>query len=160
MTLTATTGLPRPAFFRIKAASLDLVDRCGGIERSAAICGYSKSQVHRWTDRNGADLICLVAIVALEAECGEPLVTRAMAAVAGLETAPKPSSATSVMGAYVEMSRAAEHVHGEVGEALRDGEITPDERLRLEEAASVLDRATEKFREGLAAADRKILRMA
>ena len=67
----------------LKEAVADLVYTCGGQGESARLCRVSKAQVNRYTDDSddNAKVHMPVDIVALlEEHCGEPIVTRFLAA--------------------------------------------------------------------------------
>jgi hypothetical protein len=153
------TFIDRKAFFRLKAAMHDLIDRAGGIERAAEICGYSKSAAGRWHCRHAEDFMPLGAILTLEAETGSALVTRAMAGLNGLEcTAAAPGEA-HVMGAYVQLTAATAALNAEVAAAVQDGVLTPGEQTRIDQAASAVDASTECLRGSIAAAKQQPVRI-
>lgn len=70
-------------FHRIKSATRDLVKMAGGVVRAGEIANASKSEVSRWQSATDADVISLPAALALEGECGVPLVTSVMAELNG-----------------------------------------------------------------------------
>jgi hypothetical protein len=70
-------------FYRLKAAQKDLIERCGGIERAAGKSSSSKSQVGRWNNPGDPDIMVMSAVLLLEADCGVPFVTTAMAELNG-----------------------------------------------------------------------------
>jgi len=155
-----TTILEKKAFFRLKAAMNDLIDRSGGIERAAEISGYSKSAVGRWHCRHSEDLMPIAAIITLELDAGAPLVTRAMAGLHGLECAVSSHGETHVMGAYVNLTASTAALNSEVASAMADGVITPGEQTRIDEIASDVEASVEQLRGSLASAAGKPLKMA
>ena len=146
------TIIDRKSFFRLKAAMHDLIDRAGGIERAAELCGYSKSAVGRWHCRHAEDFMPLAAIVTLEAETASPLVTRAMCGLNGLECSAAPSEETHVLGAYVRLTEKTASLNATVANAMADGVITPGELTAIDEAASEATESTERLRGAVAAA--------
>lgn len=146
------TVMDRKAFFRLKAAMHDLIDRAGGIERAAELCGYSKSAAGRWHCRTAEDLMPISAIMTLEAETGSPLVTRAMCGLNGLECSAAASDETHVMGAYVRLTEKTASLNATVASAMADGIITPGELTAIDEAASEATAVTEQLRGAVAAA--------
>lgn len=70
-------------FHRMKSAQRDLIKLAGGIERAAEITSFAKSSVGRWNNAGDAELMPPQAVYALEAECGVPVFTAAMAALHG-----------------------------------------------------------------------------
>lgn len=154
-----STILQKPAFFRLKAAMHDLIDRAGGIERAAELCGYSKSAVGRWHCRHAEDMMPIAAALALEIDSGFPLVTRAMAGLNGLECSTSGTAEPHVMGAYVALTEKSAALNSTVACAMADGVITPGELLQIDEAASATEGATERLRQTLAAAGGKAIRV-
>ncbi|TRL35515.1 hypothetical protein [Rhizobium straminoryzae] len=70
-------------FHQLKAANRQLIKKNGGIEASADLCSLSKSQVGRCHSDSDTELLPIPAVLRLEAECGDPVVTRVMAALHG-----------------------------------------------------------------------------
>ena len=60
-------------FYRIKSAQRDLIERCGGIVRSAEKCSASKTEVGRWNNQGDPDIMPIAAVMQLEDDCGVPL---------------------------------------------------------------------------------------
>lgn len=139
-------------FYRLKAAMEDLVKKAGGIERAAELCGYSKSTVHRWASREHPELMPLPAIILLEDDTGDPIVTRAMCAVRGLNTVPSPATDGKIIGSFVRLNRAMAELNAEFAEAAADGVITGTEQERIDDAGSRVDEANEEVRGSVAAA--------
>lgn len=141
-------------FHRIKAATRDLVKACGGIERAAEISHAGKSTVGRWQHAGEEDIIPLPAVLALEADCDRPYVTRVMADLNGrgltdaqaTETAAGclTSHHNAVMGRFAEMT-------SEVAAAMADGTVSPAEAEMVDRGAAEMMRAVEAMRRGLAA---------
>jgi hypothetical protein len=154
-----TTILDRKSFFRLKAAMHDLIDRAGGIDRAAELCGYSRSAVGRWHCRHSEDLMPIAAVMAMETETGAPLVTRAMCGLHGLDCANASQSETHVVGAYVQLTATTAALNSEVASAMADGVITPGEQTRIDEVASEVDASLEKLRGSLASAGGKPLKV-
>lgn len=75
--------MPDDLRFVLKAATRDLVKRCGGLVRAGAIAGIGKSQLARYGSPDAPDIIDVWRAVLLERECGSPLVTREMAGAGG-----------------------------------------------------------------------------
>lgn len=109
--------------------------------------------------RDADDLPPLVAILILELERGQPLVTRAMCGIHGLETAPVNSSEAPLIGAFVQVAAAESALSSEVAAAMADGVITGTEQNVIEEKAAALDRKTEALRSAVAAAGGRPLKV-
>lgn len=140
-------------FFQIKAATRDLVTRCGGVVRSGEIANVSKTEISRWQNSAGEDIISLPAALALEAECGVPLVTAVMADLNGRrlsDEAAAGESAASLFRDHAELMRKSAEVASTMAEALADGTVTPAEAERVDAAARELDIALDAMRRSLA----------
>jgi len=138
--------------FRLKAAQRDLISACGGIERAAEICAYSKSTVGRW-NADGPELMPLDAVMALEAECGRAEVTLAMAGLHGLRLAGEPEAAgvnECLMARHADTVTRAAELMTEGALAFSDAKVTPAEAARMDRAASALAAAVEEYRKTLA----------
>lgn len=153
------TVIQKSHFFRLKAAMADLIDRAGGIERAADLCGYSKSAVGRWHCRNNDDLMPMAAIVALECETGSHFVTQGMCGIHGLSTSPAANEGSHILGAYVALNRAASDLSATIGEVLKDGVVTVSENRTLDGATAAVCNAGEQLRGTLAAAGGTPLRV-
>jgi hypothetical protein len=146
------TVIQKQHFFRLKAAMADLIDRAGGIERAADLCGYSKSAVGRWHCRNNDDLMPMAAIVAMECETGSHFVTQAMCGIHGMSAAPVANDAVQFLGAYVAVSQHHSDLQAAVAGALSDGIITGTEQQKIEAKAARAAEDIEALRGTLAAA--------
>ncbi|MFT0892936.1 hypothetical protein [Pseudochelatococcus sp. G4_1912] len=116
-------------FHRVKSATRDLVKMAGGVVRAGEIAGVSKSEVSRWQAATDADIISLPAALALEAECGVPMVTTAMAELNGRRlTDPQTDNVAScLLGAFTGYTRESAELLGSMSQALADGKVTPAE---------------------------------
>jgi hypothetical protein len=121
----------------LKDAYSQLVDACGGDVRAALIAQKGKSQIQRYTDEGEPDYQMPASVaIALEASCGDPIVTRYMALATNhvlLNTTAKTDAPLAQDLATVgrEMARLFE----EVGGALADGAIAPAEAALIEARA-------------------------
>jgi hypothetical protein len=121
----------------LKDAYSQLVDANGGDARAALLAQKSKSQIQRYTDEAEPDSqMPASVVVALEAACNDPIVTRYMALATGhvlLSTSPADNSPLSQDLAAVgrEMARLFE----EVGAAMADGIVEANEAAQIEARA-------------------------
>lgn len=138
--------LPQAQLYRLKALQRDLIDRCGGIERAALLCGYSRSHVGRWHERSAPDLMCLAALLVLEADAGEPLLSQVLMQSGDRRGKPTPGP----LEAFATLSAETADLAREMAEALRDGRLTGAERARLDEQCAELGAALSAMRAGLA----------
>lgn len=131
--------------YRIKAAQRDLIAAAGGIERVAAMVGYSKSQVGRWNHGDSPDLMPLDAVWMLEGETDMPLVTGALAELSGRRLSDPNEAearAADIMRSHARLSAKMGEALSAMAEALADGRITPAEATvydrRLSELSTLI----------------------
>ncbi|NBN62808.1 hypothetical protein [Pannonibacter tanglangensis] len=152
---TALAGISDAWFHRIKAATRDLVDACGGLVRAGALCNASKSQVGRWRSATDADIIGLAQALVLEHECGVPYVTHVMAELNGRRLGDPDAEGhapiATVHAQHAESMRAAGEAMASMAAALSDGKITPTEAEAADRAYAELGKSVERFRMSLAA---------
>lgn len=140
-------------FHRIKAAQRDLIKLNGGIERAAEITSISKSQIGRMNNPGDVELMSLAAVIALEADCGQPLVTAVLAETNGRRlTDPEAERAADVcvMASHAEMMRQSAEVAHALAVAIADGQVTAAEAHTVDRALSSLQHATSDLRAALA----------
>ena len=137
----------------------DLIDRAGGIDRAAEICGYSRSAVGRWNSRTDQDLMPLAVVLSLEAETGSPLVTRAMCGLNSLECTAAPSGEGHVVGAFVALTASVAALNSEMASAMADGVLTAGKQSRLDEKASDVGQTNEALRQSVAALGGKTFKL-
>lgn len=137
---------------RVKAVTRDLVKFCGGVVRAGELTGRSKSEVSRWQHVENSDIIDLPATLALERECGVPLVTTVMAEMHGRRLTDEVSSrsAASINAHHSDLLRAQGELSIHMASALEDGTVTPAEAELLDRASSALEEQVRAFRGGLA----------
>ena len=70
-------------FYQLKAANRLLIKKNGGIEAAAELTSLSKSQIGRCNNDRDNEILPIPAVLRLEAECGDPCVTRVMAVLHG-----------------------------------------------------------------------------
>ena len=117
-------------FHRLKAANRMLIKLNGGIEESASLASISKSQIGRCNSTTDVELLPITAIIRLEAECGDPVVTRAMAELHDCTLVnPKdtPADGRCVMRDNGELQRLNGELQIGLAAAVSDQVITPSE---------------------------------
>jgi len=127
--------------YRIKAAQRDLIAAAGGIERVAAMVGFSKSHVGRWNNSDSPDLMPLDAVWSLEAETGMALVTSALAEISGrrvVEPTEDRTNAGDIMRGHLAFCEKATEAMASMAAALADGKITPAEAAAYDRRLSEL----------------------
>lgn len=147
--------IPDAWFHRVKAATRDLVSRCGGVARTGTLAQVSKTEVSRWQTPSDPSIVPLSAVLVLEADCGSPLVTTVMAELNGrrlTEGDVDGGSASRIIERHAEMIRAVAEVMITAAAAFSDGRVTPAEAELLDRAAGDLSRALDTWRGDIAAA--------
>lgn len=155
--------LPKSQFFRLKAATRDLIDMAGGIERAAGITAHGKSTVQRWRSAEHADVMPLTAVLLLEADTGSPLVTRAMAALQGFDLVATGGQGDEVrpglLQRWAAFNSAFSALAGGMAFAMADGEVTVTETREIDAAAASLAAQIESLRQQLAGHNGKPLKV-
>lgn len=140
---------------RIQAATRDVITACGGLKRSADICGLSDSQLSRCQKSGGPDIITLVAAYRLEGDCGLHLITQAMAAAHGRSLS-DPDAAGSPISSVMEhgagLIAAAASAMNAISEAIKDGKVTPAEYENIDRQYAAAERKVAEGRNDFAAA--------
>jgi hypothetical protein len=120
-------------FFRVKAANRMLIKHNGGIEACAEITSLSTSQVGRCHSDKDTDLLPLSATLRLEAECGQPYVTRAMAELNGcqlIDPRERGADGRCLMRDNAEFQQRNSEMQAGLYAAAADNVVTPAEALR------------------------------
>ena len=139
--------------YRVKAAQRDLIDRCGGIMRSVDLTGFAKSQVGRWHNPLDSDIMPPGAIRALEADCGNPMITAVMAEACGRRLADPDEERRAerdLLAAYSEMMRLQAEVVHRMAIAISDGHVSPAEATAVDRALAKVESSTAELRSTLA----------
>ena len=139
--------------YRLKAAQRDLILHCAGVERSAAISGFSKSQVGRWNNPLDGDLMPISAVIALEEFCRVPFVTAVMAEANGRRlTDPEETRKADIdlLSGHAEVMRQFGELALTVAKVAEDGKVTPTEAALVDRVASGAERALSGLRQASA----------
>lgn len=139
--------------YRLKAAQRDMIERCGGILRCEALTGFSKSQVGRWNNPNDPDLMPLGAIVVLEADCRQPLVTSVLVENLGRRISDPDADRqqeVSMLTVHAEVMRQGAELAHTLAQAIADGRVTPSEAHTLDRPAAAMQDSLSKLRMSLA----------
>jgi hypothetical protein len=131
--------LPARDYAAIAAATRDLLAACGGGRRAASLTRADEPRLSRYGDRHCHDRWAPVDVIAdLEADAGEPIVTRALAALSGHALVPVRAEGAALparadwIGQLATVAREGGDVVGALGEALADdGEVDAAEASRL-----------------------------
>lgn len=139
--------LPTADYLSLKAATRDLVALIGGPKRAAAITRGVESRISEAGAPQCEDRFAAIDQIAdLEAECGSPVVTRALAEMAGfsltaVDEVPKPKTA-SLHQMFVSIVRECGDVEEKLAEALADGSVSAFEANGL---IKKIDQAVERL---------------
>lgn len=133
-------------FFRFKTATRALIKMIGTIEDAAIVAGVSKSVMHRWSSTTDADMITIAAAMKLEAECGVPCVTEAMAAHGGMSLVKPDGSAppACMITAFGGVAEEFGDLSSRVVEAMRDGHLSQNDHVAINDALADLIEAANK----------------
>ncbi|GLR55154.1 hypothetical protein KYK30_31880 [Shinella yambaruensis] len=120
-------------FYQLKAGNRLLIKKNGGIESAADITSLSKSQIGRCHNDTDPELLPIPAVLRLEAECGEPVITRIMAGLHGRKIS-EPDSAgpdgECLLRANAELTKLFGEYGANIGIALSDLHVSPAEGAR------------------------------
>jgi len=139
--------------YRLYAAQRDLIERCGGIQRSADKAGFSKTEVGRWNGGANPEYMPLGAVVVLEADCGYALVTAVLAEANGRrlsEPEEERQAEVSMMTAHAEKLRLGAESSLAVAQAIADNTVTPSEAHLVDKRLAAEERAISDMRASLA----------
>ncbi|MCM5689156.1 hypothetical protein M8037_10135 [Sinorhizobium meliloti] len=120
-------------FHRLKAATRMLIKLNGGIEACAELTSLSKSQIGRCNSDKDPDLLPIPSVIRLEAECGNPVVTRAMAELHGCQLVNPDEQGHDdrcLMRDNAEMQQRNSEFQSGLYSAAGDNVITPNEAMR------------------------------
>jgi hypothetical protein len=147
--------LPGRDYLRLKTATKELTEAAGGATRAASVArpGIEAGRLSRYGNPHEALFAPLDVIADLEAECGEPVVTRALAELAGYQLVPRTGKTPS--GEH--LAKVFGTVAGEMGEMLRqtgaavaDGRITAAEIAAIDRTAAQTETTLASLRADLA----------
>ena len=116
-----------PAF--VKGLFHQLVKAVGGVEAAGAYLGVSHQRVSQLQTTTCADMPTIMQVIALEAACGNPIVTGALSR--RLTGGPGPEVGHAMVGSVGAAAEALRVVH----DAERDGKWTAEEVAKGREVA-------------------------
>lgn len=129
--------LPQIDYLAVRAATRQLVKLCGGGNRAAAITRVGQQELSRYGNPHDDKTVFMPADVVadLEAECGEPVLTKTLAELSGHVLVPVPHATNNLEATLVrrvsDMLAEVSDVSGGVSRALDDGEISVSEARLL-----------------------------
>lgn len=137
-------------FYRMKAGAADLVRMAGGQARSGDIVGVSQQQVSKIVRRDDGAMFSLRAMLALEMDCGEPVLTRICAELQGFrlvrdDVLPGPLPANPYV-ALADLSAEYADAVSEFSRRTTDGVFSPADGAAMDRRLSELIDKAEDFR--------------
>lgn len=141
MTTDART-LPQSAYLGLKAAARLLGKGLGGLEAAATCTNVTYQTLGRYQNVNDASFMPVDVVADLEAEAGDPIVTRALAGLSGFLLVKRPSvtSGRDWVRHLGGLSKECGEAISRLAEALADdGIVTADESKRLRMRAELRD---------------------
>lgn len=132
----------------LKLKTRQLIEACGGLDEASRACAegrrpYSVSHLSRCQVTGQPDFLPIDIVHCLEAYCGQPLVTGAMA-----EVRPSLIVAGDVRDELSDIVEGGAALLGRWRAIMADGRLEPDERAEMERG---LDQLMEEVREAQAA---------
>ena len=117
----------------LKRATRVLIKACGKLEAAAEITGKSHEQMRRYGDPLCPETMPVFMIAQLEAECGEPYVTRQLAGMSRHSLRPEGARdvGPDLRTAYAMARVATATFDHTVAVAKADGVITPNEHKAI-----------------------------
>ena len=136
--------------YALKAATADLVDRCGGQKRTGDLLGVTQQQISKLALREGDGMLSIRQKLVLEADCGEPVMTKVEADLLGFRlerAAPRPAEATlgTPFSAHAQVMIEAADVARVFAHAVDDGVYSSTDAVICGKALADLKHAIEAF---------------
>ena len=122
--------LPRRDYLRIKAAFRELVDMVGGQTAAGRISRPGQQWIGRYgsTDPEYATCFPPADVIAdLEAQCGQPVVSRELAGLAGYDLVREAPETASILQTFGKVAAASNRTIAQIATDLADGRISEDE---------------------------------
>lgn len=141
---------------RLFAAQRDLIDEYGGCRRVVEKLFISKSQVGRWCGGADRDYIPTPTVLAMEGDCGRPIVTSVMAEFSGRELSgvgAVGSTLSCLSALNAELVEITGRMMVETVRAKADGIVTPAEAQQLRAMSRRAERIRAEIDDLLAAAE-------
>ena len=136
--------------YALKASAADLVDRCGGQKRSGDLLGVTQQQISKLVLREGDGMLSIRQKLVLEADCGEPVMTKVEADLLGYRLeriAPRPVEqvAGSPFSAHAQVMIEAADVARAFAHSVEDGVYSGTDAILCGKALADLKHAIEAF---------------
>lgn len=130
---TAARQLPARDYLALKAVTRDLTDKAGGVTRAGQISRVGAPLLSRYGSPQESTFAPIDVIADLEAEVGDPVVTRELASLSGFDLVarPAPGASLPLTERFVKMLKENGDVEQAISRAIAAGEITAAEKNRL-----------------------------
>lgn len=135
----------KEVYLQIKAATRSLIKNCGGAEWASSVTRVNKTVLSDYQNVKRPDFYMPADVVTdLEAECGDPIVTKLLCSLAGGYYVPLPTQVgDEVLPAHLaQIGKEVADVFSAVSVALADGQLSAEEKDRIlseiEEAINAL----------------------
>ncbi len=140
-------------FFRLKAAMADLIECCGSQKRAGEIAGVSQQLMSRVAIRDDATMLSIPAKLALELDCGKPIVTQAEAELLGHRLVAEPRPAVPGCAGSATAGLASEFAELMANYAARtaDGVFSRADAMAIDRDLAEVIRVAEAYRGMIAA---------
>lgn len=139
---------------RIKAAQNQLISACGSVDDILdEFPGLGRTSLFNWKDIDHKALMPLDVVIKLEAHCGRPILTEALAEIAGRRLSdadPTVFDSTSVMTRHADAIIQASQLMSVGAAAFADGRVTPNEATAIDRAAASVEDSIAEYRKALA----------
>lgn len=131
--MSAGRAHPDATYLALKAETRRLIKACGGVESAASVTRVDFQTLSRYSRPQEQQFIPVDVIADLEQDCGEPVVTRALADLAGYDLVKRESAAEpgEAERAFQALVSAEGEVTCEGIRALLDGAIDPGEAAAM-----------------------------
>lgn len=126
----------------VKTATRCTIALIGTLDDAARVTGISRSVLWRWSTATDNAVPTLAGAMRLMQETNCPDILIAMASPLGMEVAPRTGAIPGcIMTAFGTVADEFGDVASRVGQAITDGDISPNEQRQIAEAWSRLGRA-------------------
>ncbi|GAB5388471.1 MAG: hypothetical protein Alpg2KO_14390 [Alphaproteobacteria bacterium] len=122
--------LPRPQG-SLEAVTTALIDACGGEREVEASVRVEKSTLHRYTSPNHPHHMPVDVVRACEMKCGQPILTRFLAAELGFALIDLKDGAREGTGNLIELAENFSKVVQRMELARADGMVDPEEARQI-----------------------------
>ncbi len=126
--------LPERDYLVLKAATRGLTKLAGGQETAAGVTRVGQQALSRYGAAQEQEAFAPIDVIAdLEAETGDPVVTRALAHLAGFDLVARDRGDGQPLPRRLGcIAKEAGDVVASLANALADGAVTPEERTQIE----------------------------